>query len=153
MSYFLNVPVIAQTSSNTCWHASAMMIWRYWQGVSGRKGPMNTMSDKFDSDSAATPEDFVRLAEKTGMKAVDPMPSQFDTETVQRLLQQHGPLWCAGKWYGLNHIIVLTGINNNTIFINDPDGGMTKNARLDWFALKLDEEVQGSLMYKDPNKY
>jgi len=153
MIYLLNVPVVAQTSNMTCWHASASMIWYYWQSITGRQGPMNTLANKWSANQPVNVDDFVSLAKKVGLKPVDPRPGSYDGKTLQKLLQRHGPLWCAGHWYGPGHIIVLTGINNNTVFLNDPGGGQRKTGSVAWFNQKLNNEIAGCLMFKDPHAY
>ena len=69
------------------------------------------------------------------------------------MLKQVGPLWCAGIWYGVGHIVVLTGIDNQTVFINDPDCGVKKTGSVTWFNQKLCNTIDGCLMFKDPKAY
>ncbi|MEP7277769.1 MAG: papain-like cysteine protease family protein [Bacteroidota bacterium] len=70
MSKIYSVPLHAQTSSNTCWHSSALMIWHYWQSMSGRQGPMNTLANKWSANSPVMISDFVSLASKAGLAKV-----------------------------------------------------------------------------------
>lgn len=146
----LNVPLVAQRKSDTCWHASAQMIWYYWQGRTGRSGPMNTI-DNWSKNKPILPEQFIKLAEKVGMA---PLPDRTDYTPLglEVLLRVFGPIWCAGYWYGVGHIIVLTGIDKQKVFINDPDGGVAKEESLDWFNDKL-ARVARRMMYKDPAAY
>lgn len=153
MSYSLAVPIVVQTSTETCWHASAMMIWYYWQGATGRQGPMNTLADKWSANRPVVVSDFVLLAEKAGLKAVIPRPGNYDSRTLEKLLRMYGPLWCAGHWFGPGHIIVLTAVNDSTVFFNDPADGLRKNRSIEWFNAKLNKELPGCLMYKDPMAY
>jgi ABC-type bacteriocin/lantibiotic exporter with double-glycine peptidase domain len=153
MSVTLNVATIAQTSSNTCWHASASMIWLYSQSVTGRQGPMNTLANKWTANQPVTMSDFIDLAQKTGLKAVMPRPAVYDSKNLEQLLRKNGPLWCAGFWYGPGHIIVLTGVNGNNVYLNDPDNGMKKTGTIPWFNSKLANNLAGSVMYKDPAAY
>ena len=153
MSIYYNVNPVAQTSSNTCWHASACMIWWHWQGVTGRQGPMNTLANKWSADLPIAISDFVDLAKKSGLKALSPKPAQYSSGYLELLLRNQGPLWCAGKWYGPGHIIVLTGVQGDRVFINDPDGGVKKSHSVGWFNTHLDNWAQGCLMYKDPFSY
>jgi ABC-type bacteriocin/lantibiotic exporter with double-glycine peptidase domain len=104
---FLNVPLIAQTSNNTCWHASSMMIWNYWKGVTNKQGPMNTLADNYKNDQAVTVPQFVTLAGKVGLKKVFPKQSVYTSNVLETLLSRYGPLWCVGFWFGVGHIIVL----------------------------------------------
>ena len=145
------VPPIAQHSSDTCWHAAAMMIWQYSQGVSGRQGPMNTLARAYEANRSITA--WARLARKAGMKAV-PAPLGFLQVTdIERLLVNHGPLWCAGYWYGPGHVIVLTGVDDDYVYLNDPDGGVKKKETIAWFNLKVMGKWPGAVAYKDPAAY
>ena len=149
----LIVPTVAQTSRNTCWHASAQMIWYYWQGIHHRQGPMNTLSANYKSDAGVRPEQFVILAGKTGLKKVNHDFRNYTTGMIGWLLSSYGPLWCAGYWYGVGHIIVLTGVDHNSVYFNDPDGGIRKKEGVAWFNNKLSKTVPGCIMHKDPHAY
>jgi ABC-type bacteriocin/lantibiotic exporter with double-glycine peptidase domain len=153
MSVTLNVDTVAQTSSNTCWHASASMLWYYSQSVTGRQGPMNTLANKWSGNSPVVMSDFVGLAQKTGLQAVRPRPASYDSSKLEQLLRNYGPLWCAGFWYGPGHIIVLTGVNGNNVYLNDPDNGVKKTGTLSWFNSKIANNLDGCVMYKDPLAY
>lgn len=152
MSKTYNVPLVAQTSNNTCWHASSLMIWYYWQGVTNKQGPMNTLAENYKNDQGVTPQQFVALAGKAGLRKVFQRYINYTPEVLQNLLTQYGPLWCAGFWYGVGHIIVLKGIDGDTIFFNDPDGGVAKTNTVAWFNSKL-AKIDGCLMYKNPQAY
>ena len=100
-----DVPTLAQEKSMCCWHTSAMMIWRYWQGVSGKQGPMNTVSPVY-ADNTGLPvsaQAFIVLAEKTSLKAL-PGKNTYSNADLYASLKQCGPLWCAGHWYGFGHV-------------------------------------------------
>jgi ABC-type bacteriocin/lantibiotic exporter with double-glycine peptidase domain len=153
MSKIFNVPLVAQTSNNTCWHASSQMIWFYWQGVTNKQGPMNTIAENYKDDRGVTAQQFVTLAGKVGLKKVSPAPSTYTSQVLESLLNRYGPLWSAGMWFGVGHIIVLTGVDGEVIFFNDPDRGVKKRGDVDWFNRKLSKNVDGCLMYKDPNAY
>ena len=56
-------------------------------------------------------------------------------------------------WYGFGHVIVLTGIDNGTVHLNDPDGAKAKTGTLAWFNEKLLTGLDGCLMAKDPAAY
>jgi ABC-type bacteriocin/lantibiotic exporter with double-glycine peptidase domain len=146
------VPLEAQAKANTCWHASALMIWRYWQGVTSRHGPMNTLMNKWDSNNTIQAQEFIQLARTVGLKGLKKNSSHTSTTLVEAL-RKHGPLWCAGYWYGPGHIIVLTGVNNDTIYLNDPAGGVKKTGTVAWFNTKSASQFTDFIMYKDPNAY
>jgi ABC-type bacteriocin/lantibiotic exporter with double-glycine peptidase domain len=153
MSKIYNVPVVAQTTSNTCWHAASLMIWYYWQGVTNKQGPMNTLADNYKNNTAASASQWIVLAQKVGLSKVTPNVSSVTAQTLENLLIKCGPLWCAGTWFGPGHAIVLTGINGERIYLNDPDGGVKKSSTVDWFNKKIFKNVNGNLMYKNPNAY
>ena len=152
--YLLDVPTAEQAKSMSCWHASAQMIWWYWQAQSGRQGPMNTLAKAWADDTglAVNVQDFVRLARKTGLKAV-PRQIRYDADDLEYLLRKYGPIWCAGTWYGFGHVIVLTGIDGQKVNLNDPDGGVKKHGTVSWFNDKMMNHIDGCFMYKDPGAY
>jgi ABC-type bacteriocin/lantibiotic exporter with double-glycine peptidase domain len=153
MSKTYNVTTVAQTSNNTCWHASSLMIWYYWQSLTNKQGPMNTIADNYKDDQGVTPQQFVNLAGKIGLKKIFQIPTYCTSQRLEEFLVRYGPLWCAGFWYGVGHIIVLTGVDGEKIFFNDPDGGFKKEGTVTWFNTKLSKEVDGCVMYKDPHAY
>lgn len=147
----LDVPVIAQTSSDTCWHASALMVWYYSQNQTGRQGPMNTLADSWVKNKPIT--DWPGLARVVGLKDVSTVKKQYTSDDLFNLLTAHGPLWSAGNWFGVGHIIVLTGVDGETIYFNDPDGGKKKTALVSWFNTKLFNPWPDCLQCKDPDRY
>ena len=151
--YKLSVPLEKQQKNSTCWHASALMIWRYSQQVSGRAGPMNTLSNKWTINETITPQEFINLAKKVGLTTVPNVQNNFTASILETLLKSWGPLWCAGQWYGVGHIIVLTGVGDGLVYLNDPDGGKPKTGSIKWFNEKLDSHIVGCLMAKNPNRY
>lgn len=153
-THLLNVPTVAQTKRMSCWHASAQMIWWYWQGKTGRQGPMWTLVKTWTDDQglAVSVNDFIKLAKTVGMKPV-PRQNDYNSGDLIWMLKRFGPIWCAGKWYGFGHVVVLTGVKDGTVYINDPDGGVKKTGTVSWFNQKLLNQVDGCLMYKDPHAY
>lgn len=150
----LDVPLLAQEKSMCCWHTSANMIWLYWQRQSGRQGPMYTVVPKYEDNTGlpASAEAFIVLAKAVGLSAV-PTQNTFASDDLFRCLRDKGPLWCAGFWYGPGHVVVLTGVDGGTVYINDPDRGVKKSGTLAWFNASLLNAVPGCLMHKDPNRY
>jgi len=149
------VPLLAQEKSMCCWHTSSMMVWMYWQTVTGRQGPMNTMAPVYTANTGldATPQAFITLAKTVGMTPLANQAS-YGAAEVDALLTKHGPLWCAGYWYGFGHCIVLTGIDaGGVLSLNDPDGGVEKTGTLSWFNNKIAKSIAGCTMCKDPNAY
>jgi hypothetical protein len=148
-----DVRLAAQANKNSCWNASAQMIWWYWQGQTGRAGPMNTLYERFANvQPIVPPHDFIALAKTVGLIPV-PFTHPLTGDSLYGLLKNHGPLWCAGFWYGPGHIIVLTGTDGSTVYVNDPDGGVAKTGSLSWFNSKLSASVKDCIMCKDPERY
>ena len=151
MSKKYDVPLVKQNKSMNCWHASAEMIWGYWQRVTGRQGPMNTLADAWVANNGIS--DYLALGKKVGLLEVQPRSSSYSSKTLEDLLTKCGPLWCAGNWYGPGHVIVLTGVADEKIFLNDPDGGTAKTETVGWFNRHLFGQYADSVMYKDPHAY
>ena len=152
--HIMDVPTVAQRKSMSCWHASAQMIWWYWQTKTGRQGPMWTLPKEWADDTglAVSVEDFIRLAKAAGLKSV-PRQNSYNSGDLLWILKRFGPIWCAGTWYGFGHVVVLTGIDGNTVHINDPDQGVKKTGTVKWFNEKMMNHLDGCFMHKDPEAY
>ncbi len=135
-----------------CWHTSAMMVWLYWQGQSGRQGPMNTLAPTYTGNTGLFPQSFITLAKTVGLNALGSSNTWTNMELF-RALRDNGPIWCAGYWYGAGHVIVLTGIDGGTVYINDPDRATAKTGTLAWFNEKLASSLVGCMQVKDPKAY
>jgi ABC-type bacteriocin/lantibiotic exporter with double-glycine peptidase domain len=150
----LDVPVVAQHNANSCWHAGAFMIWRYWQGVTSRQGPMYTVPEAY-AVSDTTPlqyAQYIVLARNVGLRDVG-VKNYHSSDDLHGYLKDQGPIWSNGLWFGPGHVIVLTGIDGDKVFFNDPDGGKQKENTVKWFNEKLFTQWAGCLMSKDPARY
>jgi ABC-type bacteriocin/lantibiotic exporter with double-glycine peptidase domain len=143
MGIKLKVPLVYQRETMECWYASACMVAYY-----RRPGPRLGLPEKWQANRGITPADFVELAKAEGLRAVR-FPSGRMTEAdLTTLLKDCGPLWCAGRWDGVPHIVVLTGVEDDKVFVNDPSpyqGARVES--LSWFDHRLDRQVSGCLMY------
>ena len=150
----LNVPLVAQEKSNCCWHTSAYMIWLYWQQNGKGAGPMNTISSNYEAadTTGIGPAQFITLAQKVGLTAL-PVKNQHSEDALFKYLRDYGPIWSAGFWFGVGHIIVLTGVDKGNVYFNDPDGGVKREGTVKWFNEKLSSQLSGCLMAKDQNRY
>ena len=150
----LDVPVSAQEKANSCWNTAAFMIWLYWQKQTGKQGPMNTVSSAYEiADTTALPyAQFITLAKKVGLQSL-PVKNQHLELDLYGYLKNHGPVWCAGLWFGPGHVIVLSGIDASKVYFNDPDGGVRKEGTVKWFNEKLFTQWIGCLMVKDAKAY
>jgi ABC-type bacteriocin/lantibiotic exporter with double-glycine peptidase domain len=148
----LKVPLLAQEKSMCCWHTSAMMIWLYWQGQSGRQGPMNTLTPVYTANTGLYPQSFITLAQTVGLRQLA-ASNNWSNADLFRALRDSGPIWCAGHWYGVGHVIVLTGVDGGTVYLNDPDGAHQKTGTLAWFNEKLASNLAGCMQVKNPKAY
>jgi hypothetical protein len=98
------------------------------------------------------PQEFITLAQKVGLYKL-PVKNYHSADDLHSYLSAGGPVWCAGFWFGPGHVIVLSGVNNETVYFNDPDRGVKKEGTVKWFNEKLASQLQGSLMVKDPGRY
>jgi ABC-type bacteriocin/lantibiotic exporter with double-glycine peptidase domain len=153
------VPLFGQANANSCWNASAEMIWRYWQGKTNRQGPMHTATNAYSrsKETGIYPAEFVTLAENVGLKPVS-FRYPISKSGLANLLSSHGPLWCAGYWWGNSsgHVIVVAGISGDVIFVNDPapqGKGSRTTKGIGVFNSQLAQNVAGCIMYKDPERY
>lgn len=135
------------------------MLWAYWQQRTGRQGPMNTVQDAYSQadERGLYPREFVELAKKVGLLSAS-FEYPLTARTLDALITTHGPMWCAGYWWGTSagHIIVLTGVSNDLVHLNDPapqGKGSKKTKPIGVFNSQLANTVAGCLMYKDPNRY
>jgi hypothetical protein len=119
--YRLEVPTVAQTSSDTCWHSAALMVWYYSQKMTGKSGPMNTLREDFEANRPIN--DWPSLAKLVGLAEIG-KDQEYTSDELMNLLVKHGPLWAAGNWYGVGHCIVITGVDGGSVYLNDPDGGV-----------------------------
>jgi len=139
---YLNVPMIFQEKSMTCWHASARMLWgfKYKQSI-------NPLGELFKINSGITPSQFIELAKKLGLESVPEINKCYSWETLADLLRRHGPLWAAGYWYGTPHIIVITGVEpTGEVYVNDPGFGSRIHDLL-FFENKIASDVRNPIMY------
>jgi ABC-type bacteriocin/lantibiotic exporter with double-glycine peptidase domain len=142
MAIKLNVPLVPQQASMECWYASACMV-AYFR----RPGPRLGLPEKWVANRGIGLADFVRLAQAEGLKSVLTPAGDLTPQHLEVLLRNNGPIWCAGRWDGVPHIVVLTGIDGQTVYINDPNPA--KGARVEtlaWFNQKLDR-IPNCLMY------
>jgi hypothetical protein len=126
------------------------MVWYYSQQLSGKSGPMNTLRWDFKANRPIS--DWPALAKVVGLADVG-RDQEHTSADIKELLIKHGPLWAAGNWYGVGHCIVVTGVDDGTVYLNDPDGGVKKEELLAWFNTKRFRTWPDSLLAKDPNRY
>lgn len=142
MALKLTVPLVLQQLSMECWYASACMVAYY-----RRPGPRLGLPDKWIPNKGVNLADFARLAQAEGLKSVQGVVGKFSAPQLEALLQRCGPIWCAGHWDGFPHIVVLTGVDDKSVYINDPNPSRRQRVEtLNWFNSKLDR-VPNCMMY------
>ena len=143
MSVKLDVPLVTQQATMECWYASACMV-AYFR----RPGPRLGLPDKWAPNRGIGLADFARLAQAEGLKSMLTPGSQVTAQQLETFLGNYGPIWCAGRWDGVPHIVVLTGVDGQTVYINDPNPARGKRIEtLAWFNQKLDR-VPNCMMYQ-----
>lgn len=128
-----HVPLVPQCGTLTCWYAAAQMIirWnrRHWRGNPRAGADIDT----FATTSAVcgsnvyinliTPGAVVSFARTANLRTVY---RSLTPEALAQLLNECGPLWYGGRLRGYRsvtrgaHVIVITGINGDAVYINDP---------------------------------
>lgn len=144
MSVMLNVPMVYQDTTMSCWYASACMVAYYHEA-----GPRLGLPQNYMNNTGITAQEFIKLAKVEGFSGVYPLASTITAIQLETYLRRRGPLWAAGMWNGFPHIIVITGVKTDTVYINDPDPSYGRATRtLDWFNRKLCKNLPNCLMYK-----
>lgn len=115
---------------------------------------MNTVANSYAvaDTQGIGPAQFITLADKVGLYRL-PVKNQHTQEDLFKYLRDGGPVWSAGFWFGVGHIIVLTGVDGGKVYFNDPDQGVKKEGSIKWFNEKLSTQLPGCLMVKDPGRY
>lgn len=144
----LDVPLVPQARNMSCWYASACMVAYFREA-----GPRLGLPDVWDANTGLSFGAVANLAKVEGL-SVFPQPNvgRFSGADLYAALKQAGPLWCAGMWYGFGHAIVLTGVDGNKVYFNDPapvDKGMkNKKETVDWFNKKLLWSLKNGILYR-----
>jgi hypothetical protein len=119
-----DVPLIPQTNDMACWYASAQML------IAWRRN-RTRMKEKAHPDPSQVPQlaarvaanhglpfsQTIEMARLLGLTPVPPMTPSPDAIAIW--LAQYGPLWFAGL-FPSGHAVVITGIDQTQIAINDP---------------------------------
>ena len=128
-----NVPLVPQCGTLTCWYAAAQMIVRWnrqhWQGRQGAGADIdssavtNHVCQANTYINLATPGAVATFARHANLRTTY---LSVSADGLARLLTVYGPLWYGGRvrgYRGVNtgsHVIVITGINEDGVYINDP---------------------------------
>ena len=70
------------------------------------------------------------MAKRLGLRAIPPMSPT--TDTLLGWLRMYGPLWVNGK----SHIVVISGINTDTLQVQVHDPAPVNKGRVEWRSLR-----------------
>ena len=119
------VPVMRQPLSSSCWYTSLQMVVKYWRDKGLGDGLVDPSEDLetvalFAANNGIS--DRERIARKLGFTV---LYSSLSNEGMWDLLKK-GPVIYAGAWPGQlsGHWVVIVGISDNNLIINDPLTGM-----------------------------
>ncbi|WP_165354553.1 papain-like cysteine protease family protein [Tropicimonas sp. IMCC6043] len=143
----LNVPLLAQSRTMSCWYAAVCMVNYYWEA-----GPRLGLPRVFEANSGISPAQHRELARNENLAQLNSASHEFTASSLIATVRQYGPIWADGDWYGVAHIIVVTGASTEgdgggTVFLNDPDGGVAREGTIEWFNR---ERWRGGMMVRDP---
>src|SRR4051794_38599227 len=104
MAVILNVPLVSQIASDECWYASACMV-AYFR----RPGPRLGLPNEWRTNKGIVPNNFPALAQSEGLLVYNIPVHVLSNVQLENALRHYGPLWSAGQWDGVGHVVVLTG--------------------------------------------
>jgi Papain-like cysteine protease AvrRpt2 len=107
-----------------------------------RPGPRLGFPEKWIENKGIQLSDFIRLAAAEGLKSIDTPIGVITAAQIEMFLRNFGPIWCAGRCHGVGHIIVLTGVDQTSVYINDPNPYRKARVEsLQWFSSIVSEIV------------
>jgi ABC-type bacteriocin/lantibiotic exporter with double-glycine peptidase domain len=131
-SIYHSVPVMIQPQSWACWYTSMQMVVRYYRSRnmgSRLRDPSEDpevhrlYTENIGIGGGANPAvERERIASKLGFAS---LYMSLTKEGMWQMLEK-GPAIYAGRWPGLSsgHWVVIVGISDNTLAINDPGSGL-----------------------------
>jgi len=139
----LDVPLIRQEKNMSCWHASARMLYAYRKNSS-----INPLPPAFQANTGLSPAAFVDLAKNIGLEMIPAVNTSIDWTFLEDILKKFGPIWAAGYWYELPHVVVITGVDpDGTLYVNDPGWPIPRVHNMLWFNEKVSKEILNPMMY------
>ncbi len=139
----LTVSHFPQEKPNSCWHAAARMLYAFRNSAC-----LHPLPKTWSDDQGIQPEDFIKLAKAVGLKTLPKVNQSFSWGFLEMALTTYGPLWAAGQWNGVNHIVVITGVDaGGRVFVNDPALPSPVTRDMGWFNERIDKNVDIPLMY------
>lgn len=124
-SIYNPVPIMRQPLSGSCWYTSLQMVVKYWRDRGQGYGLVDPSEDPetvalFAANKGI--QDRERIARKLGFAV---FYASLTNEGMWDLLKK-GPVIYAGAWPGQlsGHWVVIVGISDDKLTINDPLSGM-----------------------------
>jgi hypothetical protein len=124
-SIYHNVPVMRQPQTWACWYTSLQMVVKYYRDKGWGGGLIDPSEDPetqalYESNQGIRERE--RIARKLGFSV---LYASLSNEGMWDLLKS-GPLIYAGAWPGQlsGHWVVIVGISDNNLSINNPARGM-----------------------------
>jgi hypothetical protein len=120
----LDVPLIPQTKTNSCWHASIRMVKAY-AGVATKTGVQKNQSFQKAWVNDVGTRDYTGLAHVEEFKMLSAYRPKYTVESLLNTLRRFGPIWVnTTDGFTWQHAVVITGVSNemggDEVFINDP---------------------------------
>jgi hypothetical protein len=133
----LFVAPIRQEKSMGCWHAAARMLYAY-----KNRACIDPLPSVYANNMGLSDHKFTLLAQSVGLKTIPHVSQTYDWSFIDHLLQLYGPIWAAGMWNGVPHVIVITGVSpDGTLYINDPADGLIHLRDIGWFNDRIAKDV------------
>jgi Papain-like cysteine protease AvrRpt2 len=140
--FLKDVPLIVQEKPMACWHASARMLFAYKHQCA------DPMDREYMIDKGITAAQFVTLAKEAGLRTIPKVNQSYGWAFVEELLKAYGPIWAAGDWNGVPHIVVITGVDSaGKLSVNDPAYPVPQFRDMGWFNKHIDKSVDIPMMY------
>jgi hypothetical protein len=109
---------------------------------------IDPLPSSYQSNAGLSASNFIKLAKAVGLRTLPRVNMSYDWTFLDDLLRRYGPIWAAGMWNGVPHIIVITGVDSNgTLYVNDPAFGTPQLRDLGWFNSKIAKDVPIPMMY------
>ena len=146
----LKVPLFAQKTSMTCWHAAALMVKSYRRS----NQTITALPDHYRLNRGLGSLEVTKLARVEKFGIIKFGLQRYSIESLISELSLRGPLWANRTDGGSQHAIVLTGATDEgphkEVFFNDP--GPVGEGQFGVMDLEVMNDVLGAqLLYYPPN--
>ena len=133
MAITLDVPLVRQSRNADCWYAAGCMVAYY-----RRPGPRLGIPEVWQANVGLPFNRWAEHAANEGFREVPwPNSGAWSPGSLEAALTIYGPLLCHGRFYFQGHAIALTGVDGNTICLNDPWEPAKKMNTLEWFNTNI----------------